>query len=181
MNGGETTESQSNTVELERGKVTATLHAASEEAVTITVKPDADKIVSQVKDLVAGYNALYGKVKEAGGTLNPSVRRSLEEAVGSLAEAHIGIATNGDGSLRLDEDRLKNSLDTRFNQVERTIGGKYGLAERLSSAAKRLGEVPTGSLLSRQTFQVQQLSLNQSSMQMGMFGSPSGLLVNLLF
>jgi len=65
--------------------------------------------------------------------------------------------------------------------VERTIGSKYGLADRLSSAAQRLGEVPTGSLLSRQTFQAQQLSLYQSSMQMGMFGSPSGLLVNLLF
>jgi flagellar capping protein FliD len=179
--GGETTESQSNTVELERGKVTATLHAASEEAVNIAVKPDADKIVSQVQDLVAGYNALIGKVKEAGGTLNPSVRRSLEEAVGSLAEAHIGIERKSDGTLRLDEERLKQSLDTHFSLVERTIGSKYGLADRLSSAAQRLGEVPTGSLLSRQTFQAQQLSLYQSSMQMGMFGSPSGLLVNLLF
>jgi len=181
VNGGDAVESQSNIVELERGKVTATLHAASEEAVTITVKPDAEKIVAQVKDLVTSYNALIGKVKEAGGTLNPSVRRSLEEAVVSLAEAHIGIEKKSDGTLRLDEERLKQSLDTNFNQAERTVSGKYGLADRLSSAAKRISEVPTDSLLSRQTVQARQLGIYQSSMKMGMFGSTSGLLVNLLF
>jgi flagellar capping protein FliD len=181
VNGGPVKTSQSNTIELEDGKLTATLLAASAEAVNIQVKPDQDKIVSDVKDLVASYNKMIGRLKEAGGYLHPSIQRSLDSLVRSSAYEQIGIHRNADGTLRVSEDQLRSSLDSRFEMTKNLISGKYGLADRLASAAERYNEVPPSSLLNMKTRQVQQLAIYESSMQMVMTGGFSGWFFNMLY
>ena len=181
VNGGATQTSQSNTIDLEKGKVTATLKASSTEAVNIQVKSDDDKVISQVKQLVSNYNEMYGRLKEAGGTMNSSIRKNLDSIVDSSLYERVGIQQNSDGTLKLDEEKLKKSLSTNFDQTAKAISGKYGLADRLSSAADKYNDAPTSSLLNQKARQTQQSAFYQSSMQMAMNSHVSGLLVNMLY
>jgi len=178
VNGGATQTSQSNTIELEKGKVTATLAAASSEAVTVRIKPDEDRILSQVKDLVSGYNTMHARLKEAGGVMNSSVRKSMESIVDSSTYERIGIHRNGDGTLKLDDEQFKKSLSSNFEQTSKAISGSYGLADRLSSAAARYNEIPASSLMNAKARQVQQYAMYQSTMFMAMPTQASGWLVN---
>ncbi|MFC3772905.1 flagellar filament capping protein FliD [Paenibacillus sp. GCM10012303] len=181
VNGGATQTSQSNTIDLEKGKATATLMAPSMKAVKIQIKPDEDKVIAQVKDLVSSYNTMHDRLKEAGGVMNSSVRKSMESLVSSSNYERIGIHRNGDGTLKLDEEQLKMSLSSNFDQTTKAISGNYGLADRLTSAAERYNEVPASSLLNSKARQVQQFAMYQSSMQMAMLTQASGWVVNLLY
>lgn len=181
VNGGATQTSQSNTIDLEKGKATVTLMAPSMETVKIQIKPDEDKVVAQVKDLVSSYNTMHDRLKEAGGAMNSSVRKSMESLVSSSTYERIGIHRNGDGTLKLDEEQLKKSLSSNFEQTTKAISGNYGLADRLSSAAEKYNEVPASSLLNSKARQVQQFAMYQSSMQMTMLTQASGWVVNSLY
>jgi len=180
VNGGPLQTSQSNTIELEKGKVTATLAAPSSETVNILVRADSDKILSQVKELVSNYNAMFGRLKEAGGVMNASVRHGLDAVFSLSAYERFGITRHADGTLRLNEEQLKRSLDVNFEQTSRAIIGRYGLAERLSAAAERFHEVPASSLLNNKARQLQHLAMYQRSMQMWMSPSGSEWLMNML-
>ncbi|MGO4371915.1 flagellar filament capping protein FliD [Paenibacillus sp. MCAF20] len=181
VNGGATQTSQSNAIDLEKGKATATLIAPSTETVKVQIKPDEDKVIAQVKDLVTGYNTMHDRLKEAGGVMNSSVRKSMESLVGSSTYERIGIHRNGDGTLKLDEEQLKKSLSANFEQTTKAISGNYGLADRLSSAAERYNDVKASSLLNAKARQVQQFAMYQSSMQMAMPTLASGWIVNSLY
>lgn len=181
VNGGATQTSQSNTIDLEKGKATATLAAASSEAVKIRIEPDEAKIIAQVKDLVSSYNTMHDRLKEAGGVMNASVRKNMESLVGSSGYERIGIHRNGDGTLKLDEEQFKKSLSTNFDQTAKAISGNYGLADRLSSAAERYNDIPASSLLNSKARQVQQFAMYQSSMQMAMPIQVNGWVLNSLY
>ncbi len=181
VNGGATLTSQSNTIELEKGKVSATLAASSSEAVTIRIKPDEDRILSQVKDLVSNYNTMHARLKEAGGVMNSSVRKSMESIVDSSTYERIGIYRNGDGTLKLDEEQFKKSLSSNLEQTSKAISGNYGLADRLSSAAARYNEIPASSLMNAKARQVQQYAMYQSTMFMAMPTQSSGWIFNTLY
>ncbi|WEK53574.1 MAG: flagellar filament capping protein FliD [Candidatus Cohnella colombiensis] len=181
VNGGATQTSQSNTIDLEKGKATATLVASSVDAVKIQIKPDEDKVIAQVKDLVTSYNAMHARLKEAGGVMNSSVRKSMESLVGSSTYERIGIHRNGDGTLKLDEEQLKKSLSSNFEQTTKAISGNYGLADRLSSVAERYNEVPASSLLNSKARQLQQFAMYQSSMQIATPTQARGWIVNSLY
>lgn len=181
VNGGAVQASQSNTIDLEKGKVTATLAVASSEAVTVRIKPDEDRILSQVKDLVSSYNMMHARLKEAGGVMNSSVSKSMESLVDSSTYERIGIHRNGDGTLKLDEEQFKKSLGSNFEQTSKAISGNHGLADRLSSAAARYNEVPASSLLNSKARQVQQYAMYQSSMFMAMPMQASGWILNSLY
>ncbi|TVX95078.1 flagellar filament capping protein FliD [Cohnella terricola] len=181
VNGGATQSSQSNTIDLEKGKATATLMAPSMEAVKIQIKPDEDKVIAQVKDLVSSYNTMHDRLKETGGVMNSSVRKNMESLVSSSIYERIGIYRNGDGTLKLDEERLKKSLSSNFEQPTKAISGNFGLADRLSSAAERYKEAPASSLLNSKARQVQQFAMYQLSMQMAMPTQVSGWVVNSLY
>jgi len=181
INGADTQTSQSNSIVLEKGKVTATLAAPTTEEVTIEVKPDSDKIISQVKGLVESYNTMYSRLKEAGGVMDPSVRRGLDSVFSSSAYERFGITRNTDGTLKLHEEQLRHSLSANFEQTSRAIGGRYGLAERLSAAADRFNQVPAISLLNQQARQVQQLAIYQQSMQLALATPATGWFLNMLY
>lgn len=181
VNGGPALVSQSNTIELEKGKVTATLLDVTDEAVSIQVGPDSSRIVSQVKDLVNTYNTMYRRLREADGVLSSSVRRSLDNITGSSVYERLGIIRNGDGTLRLDEKQLEKSLGTNFDWTANMLGGRLGLAERLSAAADRFNMVPASSLLNQQARLVQQFALYEASMQRFNPFLSSGLIFNFLY
>jgi flagellar capping protein FliD len=181
VNGGAIQTSQSNTIELEKDKVTATLLAPSMETVRIQVNPDADKIISQVSELISSYNAMVGRLTEAGGILNPSIRKSLDFLVDSPTYEQLGLYRDGDGLLQLDEEQFKKNLRLNFDQTTRAISSHVGLAYRLALAMERFNTVPASSLMNQTARQLQQFAIYQSSIQITMPTYGSGLFVNMLF
>jgi len=178
VNGGTVQSSQSNTIELEKGKVSATLLRATTEAATIQVAPDADNTVSLVKELIGSYNTMLSRADEAGGYLNPAIARRLDNTISSSAYAHIGIRKSADGSLQVDENKLKASLRDNYDRTVNAIAGSAGLASTLNKSAARFNDVSASSLLNRQMQSMQQFAAYQASMQSYSQLPMSGWLLN---
>ncbi|WP_276355572.1 flagellar filament capping protein FliD [Cohnella caldifontis] len=146
VNGGPIRISSSNTIELEKGKASATLLKPTSQDAEVRVEPNAQEIVDRVKRLAADYNALRRRMDESGAFLSPSVRRGLDSAVQGYES--IGLRRKADGTLELDESKFKASLESRYDDTRDDVSGRFGLAGKLSSAAGRLEDVPPASLLS---------------------------------
>jgi flagellar hook-associated protein 2 len=181
VNGEAIQSSQSNVIELERGKVTATLLKPSMEAIDIKVRPDEKKAVEQVGQLISSYNAMHDRLKEAGGYMNPSVKRSVESAVNTSTYEQMGIKMNGDGTLKLDESKFKQSLSDKYEQTNRTLTGNNGLARNLEKTTDRFNDVSANSLLNQKVQAMQQFAAYQSSMQVYLQIPKTGLVVNNTF
>lgn len=128
--------SSSNTVADAIEGVTLQLKAATGSA-TVTIERDLDAIVEGVKDFAAKYNDVvsyiasqfrYDATKKEGGILSgdytlreaqsrlsSALSRRIESDDASLVVlAQIGLKTGRDGTLSVDESRLKQSLSSDF-------------------------------------------------------------------
>lgn len=183
VNGGAAQSSQSNEIELEKGKVRATLLAPTAEGVAIDVRPDSDEAVGQVKRLLSSFNAMHARGEDAAGYLHPAINRNLDSIVRSSDYGDIGIRRNADGTLKLDEQRLRDSLSSDYERTSRAIGGSNGLADRLSKTASRYEQMPASGMLNAKAQELQQFARYQASLyqQPATYLSPfgqSGLLLN---
>ncbi len=126
---------------------------------TITVSNDIDTIKSNIRSLIDAYNDVvnyisgqssYDQETHTGGPLfNESTTESIlrrlrsiiTSAISGLSEdtkvlAQVGVKTNRDGTLTLDESVLSNKLSTDFSDVENLFiynsnTGIEGVADKL--------------------------------------------------
>ncbi len=136
--------------------LTMELQAETATAVTVDVGVDADGVVANIKAFVDKFNALAGKVEGelqvAEGTDRQSslagdpMLRSLRSDLSSLVYtpranagsdpsilSSIGIKTGRDGSLEINEDKLREAIANNPNGVGRLFADSTdGLAERIS-------------------------------------------------
>lgn len=149
------TRSATNTVADAIDGVTLNLLAGSEgEAVTLTVGYDSAAVTSRIKSFVSAYNTLEAQIsklgsydsttKTAGAMLGDSLltgiesqlRRTLSTPVTANSGAYqtlanIGITTQADGSLALDEAKLQTALTGNFDAVAALFGSENGVAAKL--------------------------------------------------
>jgi len=146
IDGGPAVSSASNDVLLDGGNVVATLRKAGPDPVRLTVGPDADAIVKDVNRLVDAYNELRGGVEAAAGYISPDAARAVERIARSGLSG-IGVVRQRDGSLEVDEERLREALTKRFDHAKRLLVGTEGLVRDVQRAADFLAEAPTSALL----------------------------------
>ena len=149
--------SDSNSVSEVIEGVTFTLKKASADTVSIKVTTDTDKTVQTVKDLVSQYNSTMSFISDnlsvgdpskesntTGKLQGDSTLRSLQERLSSLFTSSavtgtslkandVGISLiDRDGTLGLDEDKLKKALSEDGNAVKnffyQTDGAKSTIA-----------------------------------------------------
>ncbi|WP_251869405.1 flagellar filament capping protein FliD [Enterococcus italicus] len=149
--------SDSNSVSEVIEGVTFTLKKASADTVSIKVTTDTDKTVQAVKDLVSQYNSTMSFISDnlsvgdpskesntTGKLQGDSTLRSLQERLSSLFTSSavtgtslkandVGISLiDRDGTLGLDEDKLKKALSEDGNAVKnffyQTDGAKSTIA-----------------------------------------------------
>jgi flagellar hook-associated protein 2 len=156
--------------------VTVTLKASSG-ATDLVVAPDTSALVANVQSLVNAYNSIVttidGQTKvttDASGTpqtgaftgdvIPQLVRRGLAAVVasrlpGALSSlAEIGIATQKDGTLALDADKLKQALTRDPQAVSDLIAGtgtRDGIADLFSAKVEALTKSVSGSIAARQS------------------------------
>lgn len=152
-------ESASNTITDAIPDVTFTLKGTTEanKSLTVTVGQDDKGVKEQLKKFVDSYNEFIKisnqltSVTKAGDgppvvgglvgdstvrNLVSGIRSELSNAVGAGDEAlrtlaSLGITTQKDGTLEIDDTKLESVLETRFDEVGQFFAGENGLMTRL--------------------------------------------------
>jgi flagellar hook-associated protein 2 len=123
---------------------------------TLTVANDKGTVTTRIKNFVDQYNSMVSTLaglrsfepttKVAGPLLGDAMLRGIETDVRrALTDTHsgstvfstlaaIGITTQKDGSLVLDNAKLTTALEGNFDEVAKLFGGEHGVATRLSNA-----------------------------------------------
>jgi flagellar hook-associated protein 2 len=124
---------------------------------TLTIANDTAATVGRVKTFVAQFNALAKQMgslrsyepttKKAGPLLGDSMLRTIEgELRGKLTNpvsgvtgpyqtlASVGITTEKDGTLKLDNAKLSAAMEANFDGVSQLFGSADGVAARLANA-----------------------------------------------
>ena len=154
---GEKTTSASNTIDNAIDGVTLTVKAETTDEsgpVTISVGYDNAAVTARIKNFVAAYNALASQInklrsydattKTAGPMLGDSLLTSIESEIrGALSTpvvgqpaafqtlASIGITTQLDGTLGVDDAKLQKALTGNFEAVGKLFGSEDGVAARM--------------------------------------------------
>ena len=133
------------------------LKADPGELKTLTIANDSTATAGRVKAFVEGFNALAKQMvalrsyeptsKKAGPLLGDAMLRTIEsELRGKISDpvsgatgayqtlASVGITTEKDGTLKLDNAKLTNAMEANFEGVARLFGSADGVAARLSNA-----------------------------------------------
>ncbi|MEO8016366.1 MAG: flagellar filament capping protein FliD [Pseudomonadota bacterium] len=123
---------------------------------TLTVANDKGTVTTRIKNFVDQYNSMVSTLaslrsyepttKVAGPLLGDAMLRGIETDIrraltnttsGSTvfsSLAAIGVTTQKDGSLLLDNAKLTTALNDNFDEVAKLFGGENGVATRLSDA-----------------------------------------------
>jgi flagellar hook-associated protein 2 len=95
--------------------------------------------------------------------IETDIRRQLTDTAGGSTVfatlASIGVTTQKDGSLVLDNTKLTSALDGNFDEVAKLFGGENGVATRLSNAI-------TPRLAAEAEIDVRSKRLNQKSVDL---------------
>ena len=160
---GLTVTSETNKVDGAIEGVTLDLKAktAKDEPLTITVAEDKAGVKKQIQSFVDSYNKLIGiinaqtKVTSVGEGKAPvagalvgdatartvlgAIRNELVNAKGDgplRALADLGITTQKDGTLKIDDTKLGKVVDSNFAELPGVFAGESGLASRLDATLK---------------------------------------------
>jgi flagellar hook-associated protein 2 len=123
---------------------------------TLTVANDKSTVTTRIKTFVDQYNSMVSTLahlrsyepstKAAGPLLGDAmlrgietdIRRQLTDTAGGSSVfrtlASIGITTQKDGTLVLDNTKLGAALDSNYDEVAKLFGAENGVATRLSDA-----------------------------------------------
>lgn len=153
-------ESASNTVENVIPDVSFTLKGKTEEnkPLTVTVGQDTKGVKDQLKKFVDSYNEFMevsnkltavtkvgdDKAPVVGGLVGDSTVRNLVNSMRNelsnvsgngdiLVLADLGITTQKDGTLKIDDKKLDAALETNFDSVGQFFAGDNGLMSRMDN------------------------------------------------
>ncbi len=126
----------------------------------VNIASDRSGIRSAIEEFVGNYNALVGVFREVAD-FNPEdgtrgllggdaslnlVRSQLQRALSGAVEgapddfsalSFLGITTNRDGTLNLNQQRLDSALEQRPGDVAALFAGENGVASRLNELSTR--------------------------------------------
>jgi flagellar hook-associated protein 2 len=123
---------------------------------TLTISTDTTTIASNISAFVSAYNSLESTFSSLGGydsatsTAGPmmgnallsGIQNEIQNALYSVVDtgsstynslASIGITTNSDGSLSVNQTTLSTALSTDFNAVSQLFSGTGGVATNLNT------------------------------------------------
>jgi flagellar hook-associated protein 2 len=179
--------SSTNSIENAIDGVTLNLAAAEPgTTLTLTVAQDKTTVSNRIKSFVAAYNSMqtslarlrsYDATTRAAGPMlgdsllngtESQLRRMISDNVaGTSGEfrtlSSIGITTQANGSLKIDETKLSKALEGSFDAVSRVFGSTEGVAAKLNSYIE--DSLDTGSAIDTRTQALvkQQVALTKKS------------------
>ena len=165
-------ESASNTIDNAIPDVSFTLKGKTDEGkpLTVTVGQDNSGVKAQLEKFIGSYNELIkvsneltgvtkvgdDKAPVVGGLVGDSTVRTLLSGMrneltnasgieGLQVLADLGITTQKDGTLKIDDEKLGKALESNFDAVAQFVAGDNGLMTRMDQRIN--GYVQTGGVL----------------------------------
>ncbi|MCW2278397.1 flagellar filament capping protein FliD [Heliophilum fasciatum] len=175
---GKDYEQASNTVQLDNGKVTATLKGVTtnDNPVTVTVDRDRSAIIKQVSALIEEYNQAIVTMQDQSGLISNRVMQRFTQFANDREEAldDIGITVQADNQLSLDQSKLDRSLQNNYESTKNLIGGAGGLAPAMERRTSNLLNSPVTALIQgNNDVQAQQQQMASQLNQYLLFSQPN--------
>lgn len=106
---------------------------------------DTAEITKKAQELVEKYNKLLENMKGTSGALNEFYRKNLKELPKQHTEAlaEIGITSKKDGSLEIDQEKLKGAS---AEQLEKLFGKDSSFLTKLSYVSSAIGDNASANL-----------------------------------
>ncbi|RPI70649.1 MAG: hypothetical protein EHM45_24570, partial [Desulfobacteraceae bacterium] len=170
---GRTYTASSNAVYLDDGAVQMDLKSAG--TATLTVGPDSQKIQDAVMGLVASLNDYRNYIEKNETYIKDSALSPVQTAMDDLKDqlGTLGITQKEDGSLTVDQAKLKSALQKPSAELRELMNGVDGVATQLETAVTRLGNA------SPLTF-AQEAEKIQSDFEDFIYNSSAGMLKRVL-
>lgn len=162
--------SAENKVDLDYGRMSATLKTTGKS--TVSVGADRDGIVSSTKNLVKQYNDTLNMLHEnadRGFGVQRQLDNMLNTPISEKSMNQLGISKDKDGYLKIDEDKLRDSLKTNPQQTKELLGGSFSFAQGLFDDGRQGLSQPGASLIQSDMQTGQQNSFNNMFNLMGMY------------
>ncbi len=183
VNGIDITKSSNSISDVIEG-VTLNLKALTASAVNISLNPDVDGMVSALKDLISAYNDVtsyinsqfaYNATTKTAGVLSgdPTLRSTqaniqnifTQSITNNFSAFHVisqvGFAFNNDGSITIDEAKLRDSLTKDLNGVAALLlgDGLPGVSDQVSLTDSRVTYQSSTSATQPGTYDIQVTAL----------------------
>jgi flagellar hook-associated protein 2 len=128
----------SNTVYLDDGAVQADLKATGN--VTLTVGPDAQKEQAAVTNLVTALNDYRDYINNNETYIQDSALSPIQNVMDDLKNqlGALGITQKEDGTLSVDQAKLKTALQQPSLKIKELLGGVDGIASQIESIVSNL-------------------------------------------
>ncbi|GGG21172.1 flagellar cap protein FliD N-terminal domain-containing protein [Paenibacillus abyssi] len=156
---------QSNTVTLDKGKVTMTFHHPTSAPVRLQVEVDAGAVAQQIRSVLGQVNELNRMYNTMSTYLHPGLNRSLNEAVSSSIAARVGISRSLSGEWRLEEDKLLYAIADNADRVKRELHSSEGWAYSIRAALGQFEQLPAEAMMNPDTQAMQQYTIYHPTMQ----------------
>ena len=107
-------------------------------------------MVSAIKTFVDDYNSTVSFLKNNNGataTAESDMNSFMSYTLTDKALQTFGLGKDKDGYLSVDEKKLTESLEQSYDFVKETVGGQYGIAERVGTKATRILDSPVDRIL----------------------------------
>lgn len=107
-------------------------------------------MVSAIKTFVDDYNSTVSFLKNNNGataTAESDMNSFMSYTLTDKALQTFGLSKDKDGYLSVDEKKLTESLEQSYDFVKETVGGQYGIAERVGTRATRILDSPVDRIL----------------------------------
>lgn len=171
--------SQSNQIQLDYGKINATLKGTG--TTTVSSKVDDSKIISAVSDLVTSYNKALTFLND-NAEHGSGVIRQLSSFAGDLASDKTlkmaGITTKKDGTLSLDKDALKKSLTENPSLTRSILSGAGSVSQTAFNRATSAMSANSASLISNDLTEIDQNSYMDPVNLMSMYAKNGRMMSN---
>ena len=108
---------------------------------TASEKPSDDRIeeaTKAVQSMVDTFNTALKTLNDNAGRgvgVTSQIRRMVQPPTSQSSMALVGISIEKDGSLKLDQDKLKTSLKNNTSLAMDIIGGSHGIAQGITRDA----------------------------------------------
>lgn len=107
-------------------------------------------MVSAIEKFVEDYNTTVSFLKNNNGmtaTAADDLKSFERSTLTDKALKTFGLSKDKDGYLSVDKEKLTETLEEGYEFVKETIGGQYGIAERIGSKATKILDSPVDKIL----------------------------------
>ncbi len=134
--------SETNTISLDNGKASVTLKKAEAKDFSFSIEQDTNAVLNDIKNFAADYNKVIGLAHTFSGTFNGTSK--LEREFGSALNskkaslANAGIYITSDSTIKIDEEKLKNTLKEDTTKVKNLFSTADGVSARVNQKANEV-------------------------------------------